>query len=81
MGSIAGTSTTISFLYILFRFPIFIQQVKQGGAAPDVVVRLATFYNLNVGVLLILGVISFMNNLEQSAFVSFSVSYSRSPFL
>jgi len=50
VGSIAGTSTTISFLYVLFRFPIFIQHVKQGGAEPDVVVRLATFFNLNVSV-------------------------------
>jgi len=50
VGSIASSATTIFFLYILFRFPAFIQQVKQGGAAPDVVVRLATFYNLNVSI-------------------------------
>ncbi|KAJ3495433.1 hypothetical protein NLJ89_g10622 [Agrocybe chaxingu] len=46
-GSSAGTSTTVSFLYVLARFPGFIQHVKEGGAEPDVVVRLATFYSLN----------------------------------
>ncbi len=30
------------------RFPTFIKHVKAGGAEPDVVVRLATFYQLNV---------------------------------
>ncbi|KIM40373.1 hypothetical protein M413DRAFT_178223 [Hebeloma cylindrosporum] len=47
VGSSAGTSTTVAFLYILFRFPGFIHYVKEGGAEPDVVVRLATFYHLN----------------------------------
>ncbi|KAF5321267.1 hypothetical protein D9619_001616 [Psilocybe cf. subviscida] len=46
-GSTAGTSTTVAFLYVLARFPGFIQYVKDGGAEPDVVVRLATFYSLN----------------------------------
>ncbi|TFK65558.1 hypothetical protein BDN72DRAFT_845367 [Pluteus cervinus] len=46
-GTAAGTSTTICFLYVLARFPSFIRQVKAGGAEPDVVVRLATFYQLN----------------------------------
>jgi len=47
-GASAGTSTTVAFLYVLARFPGFIQHVKDGGAEPDVVVRLATFYSLNV---------------------------------
>ncbi|KAF8963619.1 hypothetical protein BDZ97DRAFT_984668 [Flammula alnicola] len=46
-GASAGTSTTVAFLYVLARFPGFILYVKDGGAEPDVVVRLATFYNLN----------------------------------
>ena len=29
-------------------FPIFIHHVKEEGADPDVVIRLTTFYNLNV---------------------------------
>lgn len=47
-GASAGTITTIFFLYVLARFPGFIVYVKEGGAEPDVVVRLATFYQLNV---------------------------------
>ncbi|KDR75588.1 hypothetical protein GALMADRAFT_248075 [Galerina marginata CBS 339.88] len=46
-GASAGTFTTVCFLYVLARFPGFIQYVKDGGAEPDVVVRLATFYSLN----------------------------------
>ncbi|KAG2015497.1 hypothetical protein CC2G_008765 [Coprinopsis cinerea AmutBmut pab1-1] len=46
-GSSAGTSTTICFLYVLFRFPRFLEHVKAEGADPDVVVRLTTFYQLN----------------------------------
>lgn len=48
VGSTAGTSTTVSFLYVLARFPGFIRHVKSEGADPDVVIRLATFYQLNV---------------------------------
>jgi len=48
VGSSASALTTISFLYILGNFPGFIRQVKAGGAEPDVVIRLATFYQLNV---------------------------------
>ncbi|TFK25709.1 hypothetical protein FA15DRAFT_668226 [Coprinopsis marcescibilis] len=47
-GATAGTSTTVCFLYVLFRFPRFLEYVKAEGADPDVVVRLATFYQLNV---------------------------------
>ncbi|KAK7057775.1 hypothetical protein R3P38DRAFT_2498250 [Favolaschia claudopus] len=47
-GSSAGTFTTICFLYVLAHFPRFIRSVKAEGAEPDVVVRLATFYNLNL---------------------------------
>ncbi|KAF8161754.1 hypothetical protein K438DRAFT_1686295 [Mycena galopus ATCC 62051] len=46
-GSSAGTFTTVCFLYVLANFPGFIRSVKAEGAEPDVVVRLATFYNLN----------------------------------
>ena len=42
-----STSTTIAFLYVLWRFLRFIKHVKAEGADPTVVVRLATFYNLN----------------------------------
>ncbi|KAL9713702.1 hypothetical protein Ac2012v2_003313 [Leucoagaricus gongylophorus] len=48
VGSCAGTATTLCFLYVLLRFPSFIRHVKAGGAEPDVVVRLATFYQLNL---------------------------------
>ncbi|KAJ7496601.1 hypothetical protein FB451DRAFT_199000 [Mycena latifolia] len=47
-GASAGTFTTICFLYVLANFPGFIRSVKAEGAEPDVVVRLATFYHLNV---------------------------------
>lgn len=47
VGSSASTATTLCFLYVLARFPIFIHHVKEEGADPDVVVRLTTFYNLN----------------------------------
>ncbi|KAG6809632.1 hypothetical protein H0H92_015476 [Tricholoma furcatifolium] len=47
VGSAAGTTTTICFLYVLARFPSFVAYVKAEGAEPDVVVRLATFYQLN----------------------------------
>ncbi|KAG6816707.1 hypothetical protein H0H87_003682 [Tephrocybe sp. NHM501043] len=47
VGSAAGTTTTLCFLYVLARFPSFIVHVKSEGAEPDVVVRLATFYQLN----------------------------------
>ena len=48
VGAAGSTSTTISFLYVLWRFPRFIRHVKSEGAEPTVVVRLATFYQLNV---------------------------------
>ncbi|KAI0365057.1 hypothetical protein BV20DRAFT_954964 [Pilatotrama ljubarskyi] len=47
VGAAGSTSTTISFLYVLWRFPKFIRHVKEEGADPSVVVRLATFYQLN----------------------------------
>ena len=47
VGASGSTSTTIAFLYVLWRFPRFIKHVKAEGADPTVVVRLATFYNLN----------------------------------
>ncbi|KAF4593119.1 hypothetical protein EYR38_008829 [Pleurotus pulmonarius] len=48
MGSSASTFTTLCFLYVLFRFPRFIRYVKDEGALPDVVIRLVTFYQLNL---------------------------------
>lgn len=47
-GSSGSTSTTVAFLYVLWRFPGFIRHVKAEGADPAVVVRLATFFQLNV---------------------------------
>ena len=47
-GSCGSLSTTVAFLYVLGRFPRFIRHVKAEGADPTVVVRLATFYQLNV---------------------------------
>ncbi|KAH9935157.1 uncharacterized protein BXZ73DRAFT_45522 [Epithele typhae] len=47
VGSAGSTSTTVAFLYVLWRFPKFIRHVKIEGADPTVVVRLATFYQLN----------------------------------
>ena len=47
-GSCGSLSTTVAFLYVLWRFPRFIKHVKAEGADPTVVVRLATFYQLNV---------------------------------
>lgn len=48
VGSSAGTLTTLCFLYVLARYPRFIRHVKLEGAEPDVVVRLATSFQLNV---------------------------------
>lgn len=36
---------------MLIRFPAFLRHVKAEGAQPDVVVRLSTFFELNVRVL------------------------------
>ncbi|KZT72359.1 hypothetical protein DAEQUDRAFT_743784 [Daedalea quercina L-15889] len=47
-GSCGSLSTTVVFLYVLWRFPRFIRHVKAEGADPTVVVRLATFYQLNL---------------------------------
>jgi len=47
-GSSDSTATTLCFLYVLASFPPFIRHVKEEGADPDVVIRLTTFYNLNV---------------------------------
>ena len=48
VGSSGSTCTTLCFLYVLWEFPRFLKHVKSEGADPVVVVRLATFYNLNV---------------------------------
>ncbi len=51
VGAAGSTATTIAFLHVLWRFPQFIRHVKTEGADPSVVVRLATFYQLNVSVI------------------------------
>ncbi|KAI0821318.1 hypothetical protein BC629DRAFT_1250725, partial [Irpex lacteus] len=48
VGSSGSGGTTICFLYVLWNFPQFIRNVKSMGADPSVVVRLATFYQLNL---------------------------------
>ncbi|KAI0041086.1 hypothetical protein FA95DRAFT_771740 [Auriscalpium vulgare] len=48
VGALASTVTNVFFLYVLFRFPGFLRHVKSEGADPDVVVRLSTFYELNL---------------------------------
>lgn len=75
VGSSAGTSTTVAFLYILFRFPGFIHYVKEGGAEPDVVVRLATFYHLNVSFSALYQSLKNANINSCSSFASCSVSF------
>jgi hypothetical protein len=45
-----STFTNVSFLYVLARFPAFLRHVRDEGASPDVIVRLAGFYELNVRV-------------------------------
>ena len=51
VGASGSTVTTLVFLHVLWRFPKFIKHVKTEGADPAVVVRLATFYQLNVSVM------------------------------
>ncbi|EPQ55408.1 hypothetical protein GLOTRDRAFT_138960 [Gloeophyllum trabeum ATCC 11539] len=48
VGSSASTATTLMFLYVLYMFPGFLRYVKAEGAEVEVVVRLATFYQLNL---------------------------------
>ncbi|KIK96351.1 hypothetical protein PAXRUDRAFT_826069 [Paxillus rubicundulus Ve08.2h10] len=49
VGSSASTATTLSFLYVLSRFPAFIRRVKEDGATPNIVLRLVLFFHLNCG--------------------------------
>ncbi|KAI9568917.1 hypothetical protein HD554DRAFT_2021531 [Boletus coccyginus] len=49
VGSSASTATSLAFLYVLSRFPAFIRRVQEDSAAPNVVLRLVFFYQLNVG--------------------------------
>lgn len=51
VGSLGSTVTNVTFVYVLIRFPAFLRHVKAEGAQPDVVVRLSTFFELNVRVL------------------------------
>jgi hypothetical protein len=48
VGSSTSTATNILFISILVRFPVFLRHVIAEGADPIVVVRLATFYELNL---------------------------------
>ncbi|KAI0264119.1 hypothetical protein BC834DRAFT_270942 [Gloeopeniophorella convolvens] len=48
VGGCSSTVTNVLFLYVLVRFPSFLRHVKGEGADPDVVVRLSTFYELNL---------------------------------
>ncbi|KAI0302445.1 hypothetical protein B0F90DRAFT_1809891 [Multifurca ochricompacta] len=48
VGTLSSSTTNILFIYVLVRFPFFLRHVKEEGADPDVVVRLATFYELNI---------------------------------
>jgi hypothetical protein len=51
---LTSTATNVLFISVLIRFPVFLRHVKSEGADPVVVVRLATFYELNVGPFLLL---------------------------
>ncbi|KAF8262510.1 hypothetical protein EI94DRAFT_1780020 [Lactarius quietus] len=48
VGTLSSSTTNVIFIYVLVRFPLFLRHVKAEGAAPDIVVRLATFYELNL---------------------------------
>ncbi|KAH9067523.1 hypothetical protein EDB87DRAFT_1552329 [Lactarius vividus] len=48
VGTLSSSTTNVIFIYVLVRFPVFLRHVKAEGAAPDIVVRLATFYELNL---------------------------------
>jgi len=48
VGTLSSSTTNVIFIFVLVRFPTFLRHVKAEGAAPDVVVRLATFYELNL---------------------------------
>jgi len=46
-GSIGSLLVTLWFLVVLWKFPGFLRRVRSEGADPEVVVRLATFNELN----------------------------------
>ncbi|KAN0137766.1 hypothetical protein V8E53_004250 [Lactarius tabidus] len=48
VGTLSSSTTNVIFIYVLVRFPVFLRHVKAEGAAPEIVVRLATFYELNL---------------------------------
>jgi len=48
VGALSSSTTNVLFIYVLVRFPVFLRHVKAEGADPVVVVRLATFYELNL---------------------------------
>ena len=59
------------FLYVLWKFPKFLKHVKAEGADPTVVVRLTTFYQLNVCFILKYTSIGWTNRHKQLARVVF----------
>ncbi|KAI0289362.1 hypothetical protein BC826DRAFT_613580 [Russula brevipes] len=48
VGALTSSTTNVLFISVLVRFPSFLRHVKAEGANPDVVVRLATFYEFNL---------------------------------
>ncbi|KAH6910415.1 hypothetical protein BKA70DRAFT_1273055 [Coprinopsis sp. MPI-PUGE-AT-0042] len=56
VGSLAAFITTVCFLYVLFRFPAFLDYVKAAGADPDVVCIRVTFRFFYTIPLLLIGV-------------------------
>ncbi|EJD36727.1 hypothetical protein AURDEDRAFT_117025 [Auricularia subglabra TFB-10046 SS5] len=48
VGSLGSSAITIMFIYVLWRFPVFLRRIRQGGAPPAVIVRLTGFHELNV---------------------------------
>lgn len=47
-GSMGSLVVTLWFLVVLWKFPAFLRRVRSEGADAEVVVRLATFNELNV---------------------------------
>jgi hypothetical protein len=48
LGTATALGTTVAFLPVLARFPVFLRTVKAGGAGAEAVTRLRRFWRLNV---------------------------------
>ncbi|KAH7091878.1 hypothetical protein BKA62DRAFT_723704 [Auriculariales sp. MPI-PUGE-AT-0066] len=48
IGSSCSTVITVMFLYVLYRFPRFLQRLRTEGAPPIVVIRLTGFHEINI---------------------------------